>query len=189
MRKLKNLLGFNLGLGLGLLLLLGLESARPVTAKPKSGKAALVSVVSVQQVQRAKNGQERLRPVQKIEQGDILEYRKTYTNISDQAGANLNLDLNLPAGLRYQHGSASPSSGAEANTGAGGPYDALHSGTELPSIGEDVPNTNPQYQPTAMLPAYRNLRWKLPQLLPGQTAQVSVRVTVDDPHSVAFLEN
>ncbi|MBI3899679.1 MAG: DUF11 domain-containing protein [Gammaproteobacteria bacterium] len=117
------------------------------------------------------NGKESLRPGDRAEPGDTVEYRAIYSNSGKSTARNVEATLPIPAGTTvYLHDSARPAAALASTDG--------HTFEPMP-LKRIVTLVNGAHE-TRLVPLseYRYLRWQLGDLAAGKSTVVSARVQV-----------
>lgn len=152
----------------------------PTEASEGQVRVKLTQVLVVEE-----SGKEVLREVDTVKPGDLIEYRAVYTNKGDTPVTGLVASLPLAEGLEYVPRSARPGAPVAQAAARDGKY-MVEPLTRL-EPGAKVPKPVPYAE-------YRALRWMLPKLAPGASAEYSVRARIasssaaDAPVSVSGLQ-
>lgn len=131
----------------------------------------LTATLEAHKVVRGDDGTERFAAASEAAPGDVLEYRVTYTNISEDTLNDVTATLPVPTtGVEYLAATAHPA-----------PVEASTSGTRFAPtpLKRVVRLPDGKYQ-QQLVPAseYRFLRWPLGELSPGASKTVSARMRV-----------
>ncbi|NMM09459.1 MAG: hypothetical protein HHJ16_04215 [Polaromonas sp.] len=119
------------------------------------------------------DGKTILKPASEGKPGDAIEYSGTYRNGSASGVEKLLATIPVPPGTTFIGGSAKPAQGEASTDGtrfAAMPLVRVVSQPDGSKRKEAVP-----------LSEYRALRWEVGTLKPGGSAQVSLRVRIDEP--------
>lgn len=141
-----------------------------VAVVAQAKQASVTATLAVFKITRDKDGAEQFTPVEAAKPGDLLEYRLTYANPTEQAVTGLQATLPLPEGLAYVAGSARPDDVRASLDGkAFAPVPLRRKVKD--AAGEtrtvDVPTSE-----------YRALRWKIATLAAGGSTRLTARAKV-----------
>jgi uncharacterized repeat protein (TIGR01451 family) len=144
--------------------------------------AGLVNTLSVQLVNQAGDGKERLEPTQTAKPGDVLEYTALYQNKGNGTVRSLEATLPVPVGTEYVPGSSTQPAPVRASTdGVNYSPIPLKRRVKL-ADGKTIEKLVPTVE-------YRYLRWMPKDLDAGRDARFIARVKVIDDGVVAKLPN
>lgn len=114
------------------------------------------------------NGTDKLTPVERIKPGETIQYQATYNNVSQHAVHDLQATLPIPEETEYLPGTAKPAGVMASIDGKSYAPVPLHKKVLLAN-GESKEVEIPASQ-------YRDLRWTVGDLKPGQKISVNARV-------------
>jgi len=149
---------------------LALATGFSVGARAQSPAGPLESRLEARKVV-VEAGTERLADARDAKPGDVIEYAATYRNTGREAIRELNATLPIPRETELLAGTARPAPSTASLDGAAfAPLPLKRTVTrEGKAVVVEVPVTE-----------YRALRWRVPQLPPGQSLTFTARVRVVD---------
>ncbi|MCB4810972.1 hypothetical protein LG204_06555 [Methylovorus menthalis] len=146
----------------------GTSSSAAALARGDSSKPISILLAQKKVIKDAK-GSEQLVDAAAVKPADIIEYRVTYTNVSNKPVRGVVAELPIPEGLEYQALSAKPVGNvllaAKDVAYAKEPLVRKRADGKL----EPVPYTE-----------YRRVRWALGVMAPGAVVDVYARAKVED---------
>ena len=118
------------------------------------------------------SGEEVAVEVEEVRPGDLIEYRLTYTNNTDQAITNLIPTLPVPANMYYLGDTAEPEIQRASYQSSGNDF-------QVPPLTREV-TTSGGLQTTEEVPPreYRRLQWTIATLEGGDSVTLTARVRV-----------
>ena len=154
---------------------LSIASSATSTAFAK-GEGALVEGLLDQNRVVVVNGKEVLQAADKVNPGDLLEYRVRYVNKGTTVANNLVVTLPIPRGLEFSNLTDSPRASLASLDGQA--FEAVPIKRSIRQAdGKEISQNVPLAQ-------YRALRWQVDQLPAGKTVAFSARARVE-PAAVA----